>query len=77
MNPIEREKKIRQIADTKHGRCGEIEFDDDAKVSESDDNGAYVQAWVWVSFSGTELDKATGAFLPACTAKIMKNGENK
>jgi hypothetical protein len=29
-------------------RDGEIEIDDDAIVSESDE-GAYVQAWVWVS----------------------------
>lgn len=35
----------------------EGEVDDDAKVSEGDDNGAYVQAWVWVSFAGTALDK--------------------
>lgn len=26
-------------------------------VSEGDDNGAYVRAWVWVSFAGTSLDK--------------------
>ena len=26
-------------------------------VSEGDDNGAYVRAWVWVDFSGTPLDK--------------------
>jgi len=26
-------------------------------VSEGDDNGAYVRAWVWVSFEGTSLDK--------------------
>lgn len=34
-----------------------IEIDDDATVSEGDDNGAYVQAWVWVGFVGTALDK--------------------
>ena len=33
------------------------EIDDDAKVSEGEDNGAYVQAWVWVPFEGTPLDK--------------------
>ena len=27
---------------------GECEIDDDAVVSRGDDNGAYVQAWVWV-----------------------------
>ena len=30
-------------------REGEIEIDDDPKVSAGDDPGAYVQAWVWVS----------------------------
>ena len=27
---------------------GDIEFDDDAIVSLSDDGGAYVQAWLWI-----------------------------
>jgi len=36
---------------------GELEIDDNAKLSEGDDNGTYVQAWVWVSFADTELDK--------------------
>jgi len=27
------------------------------KVAEGDSNGAFVQAWVWVSFEGTPLDK--------------------
>jgi hypothetical protein len=30
-----------------YAKDGEIEVDEDAVVSESDD-GAYVQAWVWV-----------------------------
>jgi hypothetical protein len=33
------------------------QIEDDATVSEGDDNGAYVQAWVWVDFAGTALDK--------------------
>lgn len=38
----------RDIAmDTRH-KDGDIEFDDDAKVSIGDDDGAYVQAWVWI-----------------------------
>lgn len=45
---------------------GETEVDDYAIVSEGADNGAYVSAWVWVSFAGTRLDKeadtAWGAF---------------
>ena len=37
---------------------GGVEIDDNtAIVSEGGDNGAYVQAWVWVDFSGTDLDK--------------------
>ena len=34
---------------------GEVEFDDDAEVSQNDQNrGAYVQAWVWVEFPEEE-----------------------
>ena len=29
-------------------------------VSEGDDNGAWVKAWVWVSFADTDFDKDTG-----------------
>lgn len=29
----------------------------EAQISEGDDNGCYVQAWVWCDFEGTELDK--------------------
>ena len=32
----------------KYAREGEIEVDENAKVSRGDDPGAYVQAWVWV-----------------------------
>jgi hypothetical protein len=39
------------------GRDGEIEVDESAIVSEGDDNGAYVSAWLWVPFEGTALDK--------------------
>ncbi len=35
----------------------ELEIDSDPKVSEGDDNGAWVAAWLWVDFSGTPLDK--------------------
>lgn len=53
----ERDELIRQLASDKYGRDGDLEFDANATVSEGDDNGAYVQAWKWVSFSGTDLDK--------------------
>lgn len=52
-----RDIEIVELARDTIEKEGEIEFDDDAKVSEDDDNGAYVQAWVWVSFSGTKFDK--------------------
>jgi hypothetical protein len=32
---------------------GEIEIDGDARVSTGVDQGAYVQAWVWVPFETT------------------------
>lgn len=31
-----------------HG--GELELDSNAEISEGDDNGAYVQTWMWVPF---------------------------
>jgi len=52
-----RRLKIVQMARDEYEREGEIEIDDNAKLSEGDDNGAYVQAWVWVSFVDTEFDK--------------------
>ncbi len=55
--PVERCWRIVDLAKSQHHRDGECEIDDTATVSEGDDNGAYVQAWVWVDFSGTDLDK--------------------
>lgn len=46
-------ERVRTVAKRLHHEEGVIEFDDDAEVSrhdESDDRGAYVQAWVWVSY---------------------------
>lgn len=54
----ERDLKIGQYADSEFGREGELEFDDVPIISEDPaTNGAYVQAWVWVDFAGTEFDK--------------------
>ncbi|MBI3835031.1 MAG: hypothetical protein HY287_11945 [Planctomycetes bacterium] len=39
---------------------GELEIDDNAIVSLGADNGAYVQAWLWVDFASTSLDKEAG-----------------
>jgi hypothetical protein len=52
-----REQMIRELARDAYQVGGEIEIDEDAKVSQGDDNGAYVQAWVWVDFGGTAIDK--------------------
>lgn len=60
MTEDERLIAIRKLANKKRGVEGDIEFDVDAEVSEGDDNGAYVKAWVWINFSGTELDKEKG-----------------
>jgi len=42
-------EKFRQAAKRQYEEDGQIEIDDDAIVSMSDDGGAYVQAWVYVS----------------------------
>jgi hypothetical protein len=36
---------------------GAVEMDDNALLSEGNDNGCYVAAWVWVDFAQTKLDK--------------------
>ena len=48
---------IIDMARDQHGREGEVEIDDNAILSEGEDNGTYVQAWVWVDFNGTQFDK--------------------
>jgi hypothetical protein len=56
----DRDARIRQLAFDQYVRSEDIDFDDVPKISESGpdgDNGAYVAAWVWVDFAGTELDK--------------------
>jgi hypothetical protein len=40
--------RYRARAKERYEREGEIEIDANAQVSMGDDNGAYVQAWVWV-----------------------------
>lgn len=48
---------VLKLAREEHQHEGTCEIDDNAKFSEGEDNGTYVQAWVWVSYSGTPLDK--------------------
>lgn len=43
-----------EAARAQHEREGTLEIDDNAKVSRGDDNGAYVQAWVWVYNAGED-----------------------
>jgi hypothetical protein len=56
-----RREIIIKLAREQHEVEGDLEFDNDPSrlptISEGDDNGAYVHAWVWVSFVGTEIDK--------------------
>ena len=47
----EQEQKYFDRAKTVWQKEGEVEIDDNAVVSVSDDDGAYVEAWVWVSDS--------------------------
>ena len=42
-------KQYREAAKRFHHVEGECEIDEGAKVSKGNDEGAYVQAWVWVS----------------------------
>lgn len=62
MTPDERIDAILQLAIDQYHKDGEIELTDNDSaddISEGDDNGAYVRAWVWVDFEGTDLDKTT------------------
>lgn len=52
----EYQRDVYMLAKTLH-KDGETEFDENAIISDSDDNGAYVSSWTWVDFSNTPLDK--------------------
>lgn len=65
-----REDIIRQLAKDEYYRDGEIEIDDNATISEGEDNGACVQAWVWVSFADTPLDKDHPTSNPITSMRI-------
>ena len=49
---------IIDLADEQHPN-EDISVDADAILSEGDDNGCYISAWLWISFSGTPYDKET------------------
>jgi len=52
-----RRSEIIELARQQHEEDGEVEIDDNAQLSEGDDNGCYVQAWVWADFAETPFDK--------------------
>ena len=55
---LPRRKAILILARQQHQDDGKVEIDSNAKLSEGDDNGTYVQAWVWVDFADQPgLDK--------------------
>lgn len=63
MTKSERLEAIIELARAKHQSEGSVEIDDNAELNETGmldqggDNGCYVQAWVWVDFTGTPFDK--------------------
>jgi hypothetical protein len=61
-----RRAKIIDLAIEQHGMGEDCDVDSDAIVSEGDDNGCYVSAWVWVNFEGTDLDKETESTTESC-----------
>lgn len=59
---MENDEKLNQLfRDEVKQEDGVLEVDPDATVSHSDDNGAYVQCWVWVA--DDQLPKGT---FPEC-----------
>jgi len=53
----ERRLEIIELAREQREQEGAVEIDDNALLSEGNDNGCYVQAWVWVDFASTRFDK--------------------
>lgn len=56
----DRAKAIVELAVKEHDQEGVIEVETEPTLSEGEDNGCYVKAWVWVSFEGTPFDKEKG-----------------
>jgi hypothetical protein len=54
----ERRAMILEMAKDRFPSDGDgVEVDSNAKLSEGNDNGTYVAAWIWVDFSNTKLCK--------------------
>jgi hypothetical protein len=56
----DRRSDIIDLARAQREQEGLVEIDDNALLSEGNDNGCYVAAWVWVDFAGTKWDKEKG-----------------
>lgn len=67
------EEWFRSRAKEMYHEEGEIEIDEDAKVSMSEGEGAYVQAWVWVP-SQKRSGKACGSLKFARSRQLRPNG---
>ena len=65
----ERRSEIIRLAREQHQEEGVVEIDDTAQVSEGDDNGCYVAAWVWLDFADTKFDKEKGTHETQATAQ--------
>lgn len=57
ISKTERRRQILEMARRQFQVEGTLEIDNNAKISDGDDNGAYVAAWVWASFENTPLDR--------------------
>ena len=53
----ERRSEIIELAREQRQEEGAVEIDDDALLSEGNDNGCYVAAWVWLDFADTKFNK--------------------
>jgi hypothetical protein len=70
--------KIRKYAKENIHRSGEIEIDEDATISLSEDGGAYIQAWVWVQGEQiTEPDLFTDCMYNKGVVVLSKDGKRK
>lgn len=68
MTDKEREALIISLVSDQYD-SDDVEVDGDGVVSEGEDNGAFVRAWVWVSFANTPLDKDAEEDAPADAQK--------
>jgi len=56
-NESDRREIIQMAREEYEHSDGDVQIDGNAVVSHGTDNGAYVQAWVWVSFADSRFDK--------------------